>query len=190
LRAVRIIGITGTNGAGKGTTVEYLLSRHNFRHYSVRGYLNQRLREAGLPLDRDHLVQLANSIRAERGPAAMAELLFEEAERQGGDCVLESIRTMGEIEALRAKGAFLLLAVDAPAALRYARIRLRDSETDRISEEQFAAEEQREMSSTDPNRQNIASCMERADYRLWNGGSFEALYAQIEQALQHFDAMR
>jgi dephospho-CoA kinase len=190
LRAVRIIGITGTNGAGKGTTVEYLLSRHNFRHYSVRAYLNQRLREAGLPLDRDHLVQLANSIRAERGPAAMAELLFEQAEQQGGDCVLESIRTVGEIEALRAKGAFLLLAVDAPAALRYARIRARDSETDRIGEQQFMDEEAREMSSTDPNRQNLVACMERADFRLWNGGSFEALYGQIEEALSHFDAKR
>ena len=36
-----IIGITGTNGAGKGTVVEILEQKHNFRHLSVREFLEE-----------------------------------------------------------------------------------------------------------------------------------------------------
>lgn len=39
-----IIGITGTNGAGKGTVVEYLVKEKGFSHYSVSGYLTQILK--------------------------------------------------------------------------------------------------------------------------------------------------
>ena len=42
-----IIGITGTNGAGKGTVVEVLMEKHGFKHYSARGYLTKILNEQG-----------------------------------------------------------------------------------------------------------------------------------------------
>ena len=38
---MRIVGITGTLGAGKGTVVEYLTQQKGFKHYSARGLLNQ-----------------------------------------------------------------------------------------------------------------------------------------------------
>ena len=36
---MKIIGITGTIGAGKGTIVDYLVKQKNFKHYSVRNFL-------------------------------------------------------------------------------------------------------------------------------------------------------
>lgn len=42
---MRIIGITGTMGAGKGTVVDYLVSNHGFKHYSARSVLNEMIAE-------------------------------------------------------------------------------------------------------------------------------------------------
>jgi dephospho-CoA kinase len=189
---VRILGITGTNGAGKGTIVAYLLERHGFAHQSVRGYLYEHLDREGLPRDRDHLVAVANRLRAERGPAALAEILYERAAASGRDTIIESIRTPGEIDALEALGrsgeGFLLLAVDAPARLRWERIRARGSETDAVDFDTFRANEAREMDTDDPNKQNLRACMARAHALLDNGGTFAELYAQVDRTLAGWNA--
>jgi dephospho-CoA kinase len=186
LADVRIIGITGTNGAGKGTIVAYLLRMHGFAHQSVRAYLYEHLDRMGLPRDRDHLVAQANALRAERGPAALAEILYERAAASKQDTIIESIRTPGEIEALTAKGPFLLLAVDAPVRIRWERIRARASDTDLVDFERFCANEEREMHTEDPNKQNIRACMDRAHALLDNSGSFDALYAQVDAVLDRW----
>ncbi len=97
---MRIIGITGTMGAGKGTVVEHLKSK-GFQHYSARSYLLAELTKRGLGNDRNAMRPLANELRQKHGPAHIAEMLFQEAEVAGSDAVIESLRTVGEIEALK-----------------------------------------------------------------------------------------
>jgi dephospho-CoA kinase len=181
---MRIIGITGTLGAGKGTIVEYLMANHGFQHYSVRAYLTREIERRGMPLNRDSMVTVANELRASNSPSFIAEELYREAAANGADCIIESIRTPGEIDALQDTGNFTLLAVDAPARTRYDRILKRGSSTDQVDFETFVANEEREMTTTDPNAQNLKTCMGRADFALDNSGSFEALYAQVEVTLR------
>lgn len=178
-----IIGITGTLGAGKGTIVEYLVHQKGFAHYSVRAFLIEEIQNRGLPVDRDSMVTVANELRTKNSPAFMAEILFERANASGKNCVIESIRTVGEIESLRKKGRFYLFAVDANPALRYKRISQRGSETDQISFDTFLENEKREMLSDDPNHQNISRCIERADFQFSNDGKREELYQQLEIVL-------
>ena len=109
--------------------------------------------------------------------------LFEKALSLGKNSIIESIRTPGEIFSLRKKGEFYLFAVDADPEIRYARISSRQSETDHVSYRTFLENEQREMNSTDPNAQNIARCMELADFKLWNNGTIEQLNRQVEEIL-------
>lgn len=183
LSTMLIIGITGTLGAGKGTIVEYLIRQKGFRHLSVRGFLIKEIEKRGLPVNRDSMVSVANGLRAENSPSYITDELYKEASVSNSSCIIESIRTPGEVKSLRQKGNFCLLAVDAEPKLRYERIFLRNSETDKISFETFIENERREMDSTDPNNQNIRKCMEMADFIFSNNGTVKELEDAVEKIL-------
>ncbi len=180
---MRIIGITGTLGAGKGTIVDYLINRYGYKHYSVRGYLIEEAKRRGMEINRDTFVAVANDLRAHHSPSYIVDELYKRAEAAGGDAIIESIRTPGEVESLRRNEHFLLFAVDADPEIRYGRVVSRASETDHVSFGTFLENERREMSSTDPNHQNIAKCMQMADHVFNNDGDLTALYQQVENVL-------
>lgn len=179
-----IIGITGTIGAGKGTVVDYLIKSKNFKHFSARGLLIEEIEKRGLENNRDSMVAVGNDLRENFGPGYIAEELFKRACESGDNAVVESLRTVGEIEALRKKGNFTLLAIDADPKIRYERISVRGSSTDNVSFEKFLADEQREMESNDPNKQNLSECIKRADFVIDNNGLIEELNEKIEKTLQ------
>lgn len=179
-----VIGITGTLGAGKGTIVEYLVREKGFHHFSVRAFLLEKVRELGMPGNRDSLFLLGNRLRAEHGPAYAVDQLYLKALETGGNAVIESIRTTGEIASLREKENFVLLAVDADPLQRYERILLRASETDRISYETFLENELRESVSDDPAVQNLKKCIELADHVLMNNGTIGELHDQLNRILK------
>ncbi|MCF8230094.1 MAG: AAA family ATPase [Bacteroidales bacterium] len=178
-----IIGITGTLGAGKGTIVEYLVKNRNFLHFSVREYLAGEIKNRGLPVNRDTLTTVANELREKNTPSYIIDELYKEALTSNKNCVIESIRTPGEVESLRSMGHFYLFAVDADPVLRYNRIKQRNSETDHVTYETFLANEKREMSSNDPNKQNLQKCREMADFVIQNESSIEDLHGQVELIL-------
>jgi dephospho-CoA kinase len=179
-----IIGITGTLGAGKGTVVEYLVNYKGFNHFSVRAYLLEEIKRRDLPENRDSMVLVANELRTMHGASYVTDQLYNEAARIGKNCIIESIRTPGEIDSLREKGNFVLFAVDADPEIRYQRIVHRSSETDQISYETFLDNEAREMTSTDPYKQNLKACIIQADFVMNNNDTKEDLYHQIEEIFQ------
>ena len=177
------IGITGTLGAGKGTIVDYLIQHRGFVHYSVRAFITEEIKRRGLEVDRDTMTLVGNDLRAQHSPSWIVEQLYEQAQASGCNCIIESVRTVGEVDALRGKPNFYLFAVDADPRVRYERVVLRGSETDHISFETFVANEQREMDNDDPNKQNLRVCIERADYRFDNNGTRDDLNEQVERVL-------
>ncbi len=179
-----IIGITGTIGAGKGTVVEYLEKNHGFFHYSVRGFLNKELTRRGLVLSRDNMVALANEIREKNGAGYIMELLLDEAIKNGGNAVIESVRTIGEVETLKNKASeFYLLAVDADPAIRYERVVKRGSSSDDVCYEKFLADEYRESHHKEKWLQNLPACIAIADFKLTDNNTFEDLHSQINEIL-------
>ena len=177
------IGITGTLGAGKGTIVDYLIKNRGFVHYSVRSFITEEINRRGLPVNRDSMTMVGNDLRAQHSPSWIVEQLYEQAQASGKNCIIESVRTAGEVEALRGKPNFYLFAVDADTKVRYERAVLRGSETDHVSFETFVANEAREMDNNDPNKQNLRYCIEQADYCFQNDGTIEELNQQVEKVL-------
>ena len=177
-----IIGITGVIGAGKGTVVEYLKT-NGFKYFSARAFFIEEVERRGLPVNRDTITETANDLRAKHGPGYFTEQALARADTEKGDVVIESIRTVGEAKYLKSKGA-ILWGVDADRQKRYERATLRGSETDKVSFEKFIADEEREMTNTDPTKQNIEGVMKMADAVFTNNGTEAELFAQVEKALK------
>jgi len=179
---MKIIGITGTIGAGKGAAVDYL-KRKGFVHFSVRNFLWLEVDHRGLPHVRDSLREVANDLRAQFGPMYIIESMYKEAMATEEDCIIESIRAIGEVEFLKVQSNFTLLTIDADRNVRYGRIVARGSETDHVSFEKFVEDEDKEMNSTDPGGMNIAECMRRADFMIMNNGTLDELHKQLDEVL-------
>lgn len=177
-----IIGITGTLGAGKTTLVEFLKEK-GFTHYSVRDFLKEEIKKRKLPMNRDSMVKVANDLRTKNSPSYIIEKLYEKAVLNSGPSIIESIRTLGEVACLRKKEGFILVAIDADRKIRFERINKRKSETDNITFIQFVEDEEREMTSDDPNKQNISACMKEADITIINNEKLEKFYKSIEERL-------
>ena len=182
-----IIGITGTLGAGKGTIVDYLKGRKDFLHFSARGFIVEEIQRRNLEVNRDTMTEVANELRANNSPSFIIDELYKRAITSGKNCVIESIRTLGEITSLRQKAHFYLFAVDANSKVRFARIVSRKSSTDNVDFETFIENEKREMTSTDPNKQNLSKCIENADYVFNNDGDLGDLHQQIDQVLKELN---
>jgi len=182
-----IIGITGTLGAGKGTVAEYLTKKHNFIYLSVRNFIAGEILKLGLAVNRDTMTQVANDLRAIHGPNYLVEELLKQAKlHPKNNIVIESIRSVGEERYLKSQDT-ALWAVDADINTRYKRIVGRASETDAVSFEKFRADEEREMKSDDPNKQNLRAVIDMADVVFTNNGTREELFAEVEEALKKLE---
>ncbi|MBA3550926.1 AAA family ATPase [Patescibacteria group bacterium] len=178
------IGITGTIGAGKGTVVEYLKTQ-GFKHFSAREFLIKEVKKRGLELVRHNITDVANNLRKQYFPGYIISELLKRAEQYKGNRVIESIRTLGEIELLRQNGKnFYLFAVNADLNLRYERVVERHSITDNVSYDKFVEDEKREYESAEPWSQNLKGCIAQADYVFDNNGTVEELYKKIEDTIQ------
>lgn len=180
-----LIGITGTLGAGKGTVVEYLVEKKGFKHYSVSEFLADEAERRGYGRDRIARHNTANEFRAQ-GPTKLMEAVFEfAAQEKAEQVIVEPQHTVAEVKFIKSKGG-IELAVDADMGVRYERIKKRGSEKDSVTYEEFAAIQEKEMASENPNANNLAACLERADTVLHNNGTVEELYVQVDEALTKF----
>ncbi|HFC10624.1 MAG TPA: hypothetical protein ENJ75_00280 [Candidatus Kaiserbacteria bacterium] len=177
-----IIGITGTNGAGKGTIVKYLLQK-GFAHYSVREFIIEEIKRRGMPIDRSSMREVANDLRKKNTPSYAVEELFIRAQKIGGDAVIESVRAIGEAEFLKENGA-ILLAIDADRSIRYKRTVARGSETDHVDFDTWVMQEEREWNNTDAHDMNVPAVMKMADATIINSGTLDELGEQIDLAMK------
>jgi dephospho-CoA kinase len=183
---MHIIGITGTNGAGKSTIVEILKRNYDYKDFSVREYLTEELQNRGLEVNRDNMRDLANEIRENKGAGYIVKELYKKALDSNCPCIIESIRCVGEIETLRdiaqkSNSKFILLGVDADQKIRYERSIKRKGNLDQISFEQFKRLEELEMQSNDPAKQNLKACLKRADVVFTNNGTLEELEIKVKE---------
>lgn len=178
-----ILGITGTDGAGKGTVVDYLVHEKGFTHYEARKLFVEEINRRGIEPNRANMRIVANELRAEHGDSFLVDTYLARMKEEGvEDVIIESIRARAEADALKAAGG-ILLAVDADQKLRYERIQSRANESDQVSFEEFVAHETLEMNDPDPHGMQKAAVIAAADYVITNDTDLAALHAQIDAVL-------
>lgn len=184
-----IIGITGTDGAGKGTVVDYLVSKHNYTHYSSRDFIMVEIERKGLPKTRNQMRLTANELRKEFGNDVVVVKAFEKAKKENKtNVVIESVRAVAEANYLRANGG-VILAVDADPKVRYERVKGRRSSTDQVTYEEFLQHEELEKNDPNPHGMQKAQVMEMADFVISNSNSITDLQKQVDIFLDSFKKM-
>jgi dephospho-CoA kinase len=173
----RLIGLTGTNGAGKGEAAAYFMAK-GYAHFSLSDIIRDELRERGEPASRDNLIRTGNELRARFGPDILARRTIDKV--GGGRAVIDSIRNMGEIEYLRRQEGFVLLAIDAPIVLRFERVAVRGRDESAADLEAFKKKEGEERAGG-TTAQQLQACMAAADRLIINDGTILEFHRKLEE---------
>lgn len=172
-----ILGLTGKNAAGKGE-VARILKAGGFEYFSLSDELRLELRDQGTPESRDNLIEAGRRMRQNEGLDSLARRVSRRF-NAGLNQVVDSIRNPEEVRFLRSLGSFFLIAVDAPAGLRFARAQARARTGDPIDLAGFQAAEERELASGDPAAQQLVATIALADFTLVNDADIDTLTAQV-----------
>ena len=172
----RIIGLTGTNGAGKGEVAAYLIGK-GYAYFSLSDLVREELRKKEKEVSRSNLIKMGNEVREKFSPDILAKRVMKKVKDRA---VIDSIRNPREVDYLRKQKDFILLAIDAPVELRYERARKRGRKESAATLEEFIKKEEEEMTDYEKGQQ-LLNCMKMADYTIINDGSLEDLYKKLEE---------
>mgnify|MGYP000381406893 FL=1 len=173
-----LIGLTGRNASGKSTLVAWFVSKGMLSE-SCSDSIRAHLREQGVAESRSALIEGGRELRRMGGAGILAEMLLERL--AGSDAVIDSIRTPGEVEALRSREDFVLIEVRAGMEARWKRAQERARAGDALDRETFFAQEQSEAVAKDEAGQALDATADLADMILVNDGSIDELNADLEE---------
>lgn len=177
-KEARLIGLTGTNSAGKGEVASFF-KKKGYTYLSLSDLIREELKKIGKEETRDNLIKMGNELREKGGHDILARRVMKKVKDKS---VIDSIRNPREVEYLRAQKNFILLAVDAPVDLRYERATKRGRAESASTLKEFIKKEAEEMTDSEKGQQ-LHNCMKMADFLVINDGSLKDLHRTLEELL-------
>jgi dephospho-CoA kinase len=177
-KKTRLIGLTGTNGAGKGEAAAFFVEK-GYGYSSLSDVIREELAKNGRESTRDNMIAMGNFMRSHFSPDILARRV---AQKIKGNAVIDSIRNPEEVAFFRKRRNFLLLSINAPPDLRFERVKNRGRAESVSNLREFLAKEAEEM-GTDKTRQQLKACMDMADHTVINDGTLEELRKKLEEFL-------
>lgn len=171
-----IVGVSGTNGAGKDVLAG-LLEKRGYLNVSLSDILREELTRQGREHTRENMSGLSKTIRDAEGDGAMVRRLLKKYP-EGTKLCITSVRTPGEAEEIQHADG-MMIWIDADPKIRYERVVVggRGRVTDRISYEEFLHQQDAEMTpSAQGNGLNMAAVRDISDLRIENNFSTLAEY--------------
>lgn len=195
MKLPEIVGISGTNGAGKDELGKLLAERQGYSFHSVSELLRDELTRQGKPHTRENLGALSKQWRNESGDdgimftKAIEKYESEKHEMGHHGLALVNMRHPGEVEVIHANGG-VAVWVDADQQLRYDRIQSasRGRHEDSVTFAQFQADEDREMhppAHAPHGALNMAAVKAKADVLIEN--DFPSVEAYREFLIKRFE---
>ncbi len=183
-----IIGLTGSYCSGKDTVADYIVKKHAFGHYSLSDIIREVMIKEGIDTTRENLISFGTKLRADNGNGILAKKALEKME-EGENYCITSIRHPDEVNELRKRKDFILVNVDAPVNIRFARMQSRKRPGDPKTLEKFIELEKRE-SQSQGSGQQLAKTAEMADITFINDSdSLDALHNSVDALLHKLSAM-
>src|SRR3989344_757822 len=179
-----IIGLTGKNAAGKGEAAAYL-KKKGVEYHSLSDVLREEAAKRNIEHTRDNLISLGNQLRKKFGANYLAKKINQKIQSSHvEDFVVDSIRSPFEIEELRKNKDFVLVAIEAPAELRFERLLKRGRLGDAATLEEFKIQEEKENLNNPPGQQ-LDKCVSMADRKIANDGQLEHLHQKIAKLIMN-----
>jgi dephospho-CoA kinase len=188
---MKLIGLSGTNGSGKDTVAEILVSDFGFYYISFSHILRKEATKQNLIDSRENLRKISSDLRKKFGEDVLVVRAIEhyyQLKRNYAGLVLGSIRNSGEAEAIKKNGGYLFW-IDAEAKTRYSRIQKNLEQrnhraTDRVSFEQFIQDELAEMKINQSNPSlDMAKVKRQSDIQLTNNSTKSDLLISLTRSL-------
>lgn len=178
---IKIIGLSGTNGAGKDAVGHTLALKHNFLFVSVTDLLREEAKRREIAVERENLRMISAEWRRQYGLGVLIDRaydLYQELEEKYAGLAISSLRNPAEADRVHELGG-VVVWVDASPQTRYERIQRNLAERGRGGEdiktfEQFVLEEEVEMHTPpggDAASLNMGAVKQRSDILLLNDGT-------------------
>ena len=183
-----LLGITGTNGAGKDSIGQMLAQRHGYLFISVTDILRAELKRREESVERENLRKLSAEWRRQNGLGILVDKAVEQFQASSGQykgLAIASLRNPGEANRIHELGGKVVW-VDADPKVRYERIHSRQrSSEDHKTFEQFLNEEQAEMQHEgDEATLSLAGVKAKADIFITNDhGDLKAFQDEVGKTL-------
>lgn len=196
MKLPKIVGISGTNGAGKDELGKILAERKGYHFHSVTEILREELRRQGKGVTRENQAALSKKWRNEAGDGgimfrkAIEVYLAEKDEKGYKGVALVSLRHPDENKTIHEYGG-VVVWVDADQRTRYERIKTANRnrhEEDNVSFGQFQEDEYREMhppADAPQGALHMAAVRELADITIKN--DFPSVEAYRDYLIERFE---
>lgn len=175
-----LIGIAGSFASGKDTVAHALEADHGFTHVSTGDMVRAAAMKERGSVERPILREVADAHRHRDGAGVFVEHALEHPH----PLVVTGIRSLGEAKAIKAAGGILLF-IDAPAEIRYERMkaRHRDAEVE-LTLEQFEENEAKEWYAGDDDADfNLRDIKAMADVTMDQVMEIHEFTAEVERRL-------
>ena len=141
-----VVCLTGMPGAGKSTIVSKL-KEEGYETFSLGDGVRAEAKRQNLEPTGENLGKLMLELRQKNGPGAIAELIKESIQKSNHEIIIiDGIRSIHEINVLKATGNLKLLAVEASSETRFNFLTQRKRSDDPLTREKFEERDNREIS--------------------------------------------
>jgi dephospho-CoA kinase len=180
-----IIGLVGEAASGKGTVAAFLTDKFGASTHTFSKSMKDCVQRLYLPLSRENIAAFSTLTRKAYGEDLYARVVAKDCEAdEHAMIVVDGIRLVADMAALKDFPGFHLIYVTAPVEIRWQRARKRGEKAGEadMTLEQFKQEELL------PTELAIKSIGESAEFTVENSGDFAELYTTMESILEFIKA--
>lgn len=177
---MKVVGLMGAIGCGKGTVAEYLVNKYGFQMITIGDMVREEVKKRGLELTRELTTQVSEECR-KKDPLFFMRKAVEKIKNSGHDkWIIDAMRQPIDIEFCKKEfPSIKLVLVDVSPKLRFERMLSRGRADMPKTYEDFLAQEKLER-----DKFHLDVTFKQAMYVLKNDGTQEELHSNVDALMK------